>query len=61
MRNETEEDPMIEDLVLPADPASGSLDRRLDDPVAFFRGLLVALAVSVPIWSAMVWVVAKIN
>lgn len=52
---------MIEDLVLPADPASGSLDRRLDDPMAFFRGLFVALAVSVPVWTALVWVVAKIN
>jgi hypothetical protein len=61
MRNETEEDPMIEDLVLPADRASGGLDGRLDDPVAFFRGLLVALAVSLPIWSAMIWVVAKVN
>ena len=52
---------MIEDLVLPADPASRRLDGRLDDPMAFFRGLLVALAVSLPIWSAMIWVVAKIN
>jgi hypothetical protein len=65
MSDFTEGDPMIEELAYEelAYPAKMMLRNEqdlLDDPLAFFRGALVAIAVSLPVWSGLIWGVAKI-
>jgi len=36
-------------------------DEELEDPAGLFRGLLVAIAVSVPFWAGLIWTLAKIR
>jgi hypothetical protein len=51
---------MIQDLARPTAMAHLAEDER-EDPSAFFRGLLLAIVVSVPVWSALVLALAKIG
>jgi hypothetical protein len=60
MRDFTEGDPMIEELAYPAEMMPNEQD-LLEDPSTFFRGALVAVAVSLPVWSGLIWGVAKIT
>jgi hypothetical protein len=58
MSDVTEGDPMIE----AAQPAEYlAQDEELEDPAGLFRGLLVAIAVSVPFWAGLIWTLAKIR
>jgi hypothetical protein len=60
MRRITEGDPMLEDVAVPAG-TSRTLDAGLDDPSAFFRGLLVAISLSLPIWSGLIWALTRVT
>lgn len=60
MSDFTEGDPMIEELAYPTTMMLRNEQDLLDDPLAFFRGALVAVAVSLPVWSGLIWGVAKI-
>jgi hypothetical protein len=51
---------MIEHLVLPATTTHGGPGRRLDDPPALFRGLIVAIGLSVPMWGGLIWSLTKV-
>jgi hypothetical protein len=52
---------MIQDYARPIAMAYMAEDEHGEDPSAFFRGLLLAIVVSVPIWSALVLVLTKIG
>ena len=51
---------MIQELARPTAMAHMAEDER-EDPSAFFRGLLLAVVVSVPVWSALILALAKIG
>jgi hypothetical protein len=51
---------MIQDLARPAVTTHPFQDEHLDDPEVFFRGLLVAITVSVTMWSVLIWAATKI-
>jgi len=59
MSDFTKGDPMIEELAYAANMKPRSEQELLDDPSAFFRGALVAIAVGLPVWSGLIWGVAK--
>jgi hypothetical protein len=59
MSDFTKGDPMIEELAYAANTMPRSEQEPLDEPSAFFRGALVAVAVSLPVWSGLIWGVAK--
>ena len=50
---------MIQELARPTMVAHGIQDEHLEDPAALLHGLLVASAVSVPMWGALIWVLTK--
>jgi hypothetical protein len=52
---------MIQDLARPTAMAHMAEDELGEDPSAFFRGLLLAVVVSVPVWSALVLALTKIG
>ena len=52
---------MIEELVRPAVVAHGIQDEHLEDTAALLHGLLVASAVSVAMWGALIWVLTKVG
>ena len=52
---------MIEELAYPAEMMPRNEQDLLEDPSTFFRGALVAVAVSLPVWSGLIWGVAKIT
>jgi hypothetical protein len=54
-----EEDPMIE-FAQPAGVAYLGQDELLEDPSTFFRGLLVAVSLSLPLWGGLFWGLTKI-
>ena len=60
MSDVTEGDPMIE-VAPPAEMAYLAQNEELEDPAGLFRGLLVAIAVSVPLWAGLIWTLAKIR
>jgi hypothetical protein len=60
MSDFTEGDPMIEELAYPAEVIPGNEQDLLEDPTTFFRGAFVAVAVSLPVWSGLIWGVAKL-
>jgi hypothetical protein len=59
MSDFTKGDPMIEELAYAANMMPSSEQELRDDPSAFFRGALVAVAVGLPVWSGLIWGVAK--
>jgi hypothetical protein len=50
---------MIGDLARPAVTTHPFQDEHLEDPAVFFRGLLVAIAVSVPLWGGLIWTLTR--
>jgi hypothetical protein len=60
MSDFTEGDPMIEELAYAANMNPRSEQELLDDPSAFFRGALIAVAVGMPAWGGLIWGVAKL-
>ncbi len=52
---------MIQDVARPTAMAHMAEDEYREDPSAFFRGLLLAIVVSVPVWSALVLALTKIG
>ena len=61
MSDFTEGDSMIEELAYSANMKPRSEQELLDDPSAFFRGALIAIAVSMPVWSGLIWGVATLT
>lgn len=59
MSDFTEGDPMIEELARPAEMTRRIHDDRLDDPFGFFRGVLIAVAMSLSIWGGLIWALTK--
>ena len=51
---------MMQDLARPTAMAHMAEDELGEDPSAFFRGLLLAIVVSVPVWSALILALTKI-
>jgi hypothetical protein len=60
MSETAEGEPMIQDLARPTVTTHPFQDEHLEDPAVFFRGLLVAIAVSVTMWSVLIWAATKI-
>lgn len=60
MSDLTEGDRMIEELAYAANMIPRSEQELQDDPTAFFRGALVAVAVGLVVWSGVIWGVAKL-
>jgi hypothetical protein len=60
MSDLTEGGPMIEELAYAANMKPRSEQELLDDPSAFFRGALIAIAAGVLVWSGLIWGVAKL-
>ncbi len=60
MSDFTKGEPMIEELAYRANMVPRREQELLDDPFAFFRGALVAIAVGLPLWSGLIWAVAKL-
>jgi hypothetical protein len=52
---------MIQDLARPTAMAHMAEDEYREDPSAFFRGLLIATVLSLPVWSALVLALTKIG
>jgi hypothetical protein len=52
---------MIQDLARPTTLAHMVQDEHLEDPSGFFRGLLLSIVVSVPVWSALILALTKIG
>jgi hypothetical protein len=52
---------MIQELAPPTAMAHRVQDEHLEDPAGLFRGLLVAIVVSVPLWGGLIWTLAKIG
>lgn len=50
---------MIQDLARPT--VMAHMDEYREDPSAFFRGLLLAIVVSLPVWSALILALTKIG
>jgi hypothetical protein len=61
MSDTAEGEPMIQDLARPAVTTHTFQDERLEDPAVFFRGLIVAIALSVPLWGGLIWTLTKIG
>jgi hypothetical protein len=61
MSDFTEGDPMIEELAYAAEMTNGSQDEHLEHPATFFRGALFAVALSLPVWSGLIWGLTKIG
>lgn len=59
MSDFTEGDPMIEELARPAEMSYRVHDDSLDDPLAVFRGILIAVAVSLSVWGGLIWALTK--
>ena len=51
---------MIEELAYAGKFMPRNEQDLLEDPTTFFRGALVAVAMSLPVWSGLIWGVAKI-
>ena len=51
---------MIEELAYAANMIPRSEQELQDDPTAFFRGALVAVAVGLAVWSGVIWGVAEL-
>jgi hypothetical protein len=51
---------MIQELARPSAMAHMAEDER-EDPSAFFRGLLFAMVLSLPVWSALVLALTRIG
>lgn len=52
---------MIEELAYAARTTHGTQDGHPDHPASFFRGVLVAVALSLPVWSGLIWGLTKIG
>jgi hypothetical protein len=52
---------MIQELARPTGMAHMAEDEHLEDPSAFFRGLLFAMVLSLPVWSALFLALTKIG
>jgi hypothetical protein len=52
---------VIQELARPTAMAHMVQDEHLEDPSAFFRGLLLAIAASVPVWGALILALTKIG
>ena len=52
---------MIQELARPAAVAHRVQGELLEDRAGLFRGLLVAIAVSVPLWAGLIWTFTKIG
>jgi len=52
---------MIQELARPTMVAHSIQDEHLEDPAALLHGLLVACAVSVPMWGALIWALSKVG
>jgi hypothetical protein len=52
---------MIQDLARPTAVAHRVQGEPREDPAGLFRGLLVAIAVSVPLWGGLIWTLTKIG
>lgn len=51
---------MIEELAYAGKLMPRNEQDLLEDPTTFFRGTLVAIAVSLPVWSGLIWGLARI-
>jgi hypothetical protein len=60
MSDFTKGDRMIEELAYAAKMRPRTEQEFLEDPSAFFRGALVAIAVGLPAWGGLIWAVAKL-
>jgi hypothetical protein len=56
-----EGEPVIQELTRSTAMAHMVQEEHLEDPSAFFRGLLLAIAVSVPVWGALILALTKIG
>ena len=52
---------MIQELARPIAMTHIVHDELLEDRAGLFRGLLVAVAVSVPLWGGLIWGLSKIG
>jgi hypothetical protein len=52
---------MMRELARPTVMAHRVQDELLEDRAGLFRGLLVATAVSVPLWGGLIWTLTKIG
>ena len=52
---------MIQEVARPPALSHRVRDELLEDRAGLFRGLLVATAVSVPLWSGLIWTLTKIG
>ena len=52
---------MIQELARPTAMAHGIQDELIEDRAGLFRGLLVAMAVSVPLWVGLIWTLTRIG
>jgi hypothetical protein len=60
MSDFTEGDPMIEELARPAGMAHPMGDDHLEDPLTASRGILMAVALSLSVWSCLIWAATKV-
>jgi hypothetical protein len=52
---------MIQELARPTAMTHVVRDELLEDRAGLFRGLLVAVGLSVPLWGGMIWTLTKIG
>jgi hypothetical protein len=52
---------MIQELARPTTMVHRGPDELIEDRAGLFRGLLVAAAVSVPLWAGLIWTLTKIG
>jgi hypothetical protein len=52
---------VIQELARPTAMAHMVQHEDLEDPSAFFRGLLLAISVSAPVWGALILALTKIG
>jgi hypothetical protein len=52
---------MIQELARPTEMTHIVHDELLEDRAGLFRGLLVAGALSAPLWGGMIWTLTKIG
>ena len=52
---------MIQELARPTAMTHGIQDELLEERAGLFRGLLVATAISVPLWVGLIWTLTKIG
>lgn len=59
MSHVTEGEPMIDELARPDEVTHRRHEERVDDPVAVFRGILVAAALGSVVWAGLIWALGR--